>query len=98
MPEPSEKSLRQRLLHVETKLRHEKDAVRLLNMNSTRRWKVVNETQKNELGQQTGYMLVPGENSIPYSTSASYVRKRAGFINSHVWAAAYGPTSKIRRR
>lgn len=76
----------------ETRLRREKDAVRLLNLNTTRRWKVVNDGLKNALGQNTGYMLLPGENSIPYALESSFVRKRAGFINAHVWATAYDPT------
>lgn len=76
----------------ETRLRHEKDAVRLMNLSTTRRWKVINDSQKNALGQNTGYMLLPGENSIPYALQSSFVRQRAGFINAHVWATAYDPT------
>lgn len=92
MPEPSKNPYGNAFCMSETKLRNEKDAVRNLNMNSTRRWKVVNEAQKNDLGQQTGYMLIPGENSIPYAMNSSYVRKRAGFINAHIWATPYDPT------
>jgi primary-amine oxidase len=73
----------------DTKLRRELEARRLLNLSSTRRWKIVNELAKNDLGQLTGYMLEPGENSVPYSSSDSYVRKRAGFINSNIWATPY---------
>jgi primary-amine oxidase len=76
----------------DTKLRRELEARRQLNLTSTRRWKIVNELEKNDLGQPTGYMLEPGENSVPYSSSDSYVRKRAGFINSNIWATPYNAT------
>ncbi|RTL45956.1 MAG: primary-amine oxidase [Candidatus Melainabacteria bacterium] len=75
----------------EQRLTREKDAARLINLDTTRRWKVVNDIKRNELGQNTGYMLIPGENSIPYSQETSFVRRKAGFINSHVWATAYDP-------
>jgi len=34
-------------------------------------------------------MLIPGENSLPYASENSYVRKRAGFLDAHVWATPY---------
>jgi primary-amine oxidase len=73
----------------ERKLHRELEAKRDLNLSSTRRWKIISEDSKNKLGQQTGYMLVPGENSLPYAAENSYVRKRAGFLNSHVWVTPY---------
>ncbi|CAN5664507.1 primary-amine oxidase [soil metagenome] len=73
----------------EKKLRREQEAKRTINLASTRRWKVINEHSKNSLGQQTGYMLIPGENSLPYASENSYVRRRAGFMDAHVWATPY---------
>ncbi|MBS1955704.1 MAG: primary-amine oxidase [Cyanobacteria bacterium SZAS-4] len=71
------------------KLHTEQEAKRTINLASTRRWKVINENCKNSLGQQTGYMLIPGENSLPYAAENSYVRKRAGYLGAHVWATPY---------
>lgn len=73
----------------EKKLNREQEVKRTINLASTRRWKVINESFKNSLGQHTGYMLIPGENSLPYASENSYVRKRAGFVNAHVWATPY---------
>ncbi len=76
----------------ETLLGKEKDAQRHVNMASGRKWKVINPAAKNRLGQPVGYMLVPGDNSLPYALPQSSVRKRAGFVNAHLWATRFEPT------
>ena len=73
----------------ETLFRRESEAQRLLNLASVRRWKVINPAVKNELGQPTGYLLMTGENSLSMSGLNSYVRKRAGFVNNHLWVTPY---------
>lgn len=75
----------------ETVLRTEAQAQRQLNLASSRKWKVINPTSKNALGEPTGYLLFPGENSVPYAAPTSSVRKRAGFMNAHLWGTAYAP-------
>ena len=65
---------------VETPLRTEREAQRQMNMASSRKWKVINPTVKNSLGEPTGYILFPGENSVPYAGPNASVRKRAGFM------------------
>lgn len=73
----------------ETPLRKEREAQRQMNMASSRKWKVINPTVKNSLGEPTGYILFPGENSVPYAAANASIRKRAGFINAHLWATPY---------
>jgi primary-amine oxidase len=70
----------------ETALRTEAQAQRQLNLASSRKWKIINPENKNSLGEPTGYLLFPGENSVPYAALSASVRKRAGFINAHLWA------------
>ncbi|HJQ26361.1 MAG TPA: primary-amine oxidase [Blastocatellia bacterium] len=74
---------------VETPLRTEREAQRWMSMATARKWKVINPTVKNSLGEPTGYILFPGENTVPYAAPTSSVRKRAGFINAHLWATPY---------
>ncbi len=69
----------------------EQAAKRDMNLAANRKWKVINTVRTNLLGQATGYMLVPGENSVPYAGSDSWVRKRAGFVEHHVWVTPYRP-------
>jgi primary-amine oxidase len=76
----------------ETVLRTEQEAQRQLNLVSNRKWKVINPSVKNALGQSVGYMLVPGENAVPYSAPTSPMRQRAGFLNAHLWVTPYDPT------
>jgi len=76
----------------ETAVRSESSAYRNVNLESSRKWKVVNPSVKNAVGASAGYILVPEENSVPYAAPDSWIRKRAGFIDAHFWATAYDPT------
>ena len=75
--------LRNAFLMEETLLRNEKDAQLSLDLASSRRWGVFNPSATNTLAQPAGYLLVPGDNSVPYLGEDSPVRRRAGFINHH---------------
>lgn len=73
----------------ETTLATERQAQRQLNPASGRKWIVVNPEVTNALGHPTGYALLPGENAAPLQLPESWVRKRAGFLNAHIWATPY---------
>ena len=75
----------------QTPLRTERDAERNLNLATSRRWIIENPNTKNALGQPTGYALLPGENAEPFAAADSWVRKRAGFLNAHVWVTPSRP-------
>lgn len=72
-------------------LPREKDAQRDLSLADARAWRVLNPAQKNSLGHERGYILVPGANSVPYALEGSLARKRAGFMDHHVWVTRYQP-------
>jgi primary-amine oxidase len=73
----------------ETPLLSERTAQRNLDLASSRRWIVTSTSQKNALGHPTGYALLPGENAVPFAAPDSWVRKRAAFLNSHLWVTPY---------
>ncbi|MFN8582254.1 MAG: primary-amine oxidase [Gemmatimonadaceae bacterium] len=75
----------------ETLLGDERAAARDMDLARARKWLVVNPSAHNALGQQTGYLLVPGDNSVPYAQPTSRVRQRAGFIDHHLWVTRYKP-------
>jgi primary-amine oxidase len=66
-------------------LNDEEDAHGDMDLANQRMWKVINPTKSNALGHPVGYMLMPGHNSIPYLTMDSPIRKRANFVNHHMW-------------
>jgi primary-amine oxidase len=74
-----------------TPLRTEQEAQRDLNLASSRRWIVESSSATNALGQPTGYALLPGENAVPFAAPDSWLRKRANFLNHHVWVTPYDP-------
>lgn len=73
----------------ETPLLSEKQAQRNLHLESSRVWVIENPSAKNALGRSTGYALLPGENAVAFAQPDSWVRKRAGFLNAHVWVTPY---------
>jgi primary-amine oxidase len=73
---------------LETPLLSERLAQRSMNLETSRRWIVENPSS------HTGYALLPGENAKPFALPDSWVRKRAGFLNAHVWATPYDPTER----
>ena len=75
----------------ESPLRSESEAQRQLNLATHRRWRVINQSAKNAVGEPTGYVLFTGENSVPLAGPGSSVRKRAGFMNSHLWVTQNNP-------
>lgn len=70
-------------------LRTEREARRNLDLPSQRRWMVANPGTRNGLGQPTAYLLVPGENSLPHARPGSLHRKRAGFMDAHLWVTPH---------
>jgi primary-amine oxidase len=38
-----------------------------------------------------GYALIPGENSVPYAQPDAEVRRRARFVDHHLWVTRYRP-------
>jgi primary-amine oxidase len=74
---------------IETDLRTESEAQRNLDLTTSRKWIVTNPAARNTLGHPTGYALLPGENAVPYTQPDSWVRRRAAFLNSHVWVTPY---------
>lgn len=72
----------------------EGDAGRNTSTAESRHWKVINPGVKNALGEPVGYVLKPGENTIPYADPQSSLRKRAGFLSSQFWATPYDPAER----
>ncbi|MFS8897204.1 primary-amine oxidase [Synechococcus sp. R3-13] len=75
----------------EKHLLSEKEAVRDLNMASSRKWVIVSSSKTNALGAPTGYALMPGPNAMFLPVEGSNVRERAGFATHHFWATHYQP-------
>ena len=70
-------------------LETEKDACANLNLETARSWKIVNPNVLNAVGEPVGYKFFPGDNCVPYASKNAWWRKRAGFVNHHVWVTPY---------
>ncbi len=78
-----------------TPLSKESAAKRNSNPLSSRFWRVVNESKKNELGGSVAYRLCPGENVLPYAQPAAAILARAGFLKNNLWVTPYNPKERF---
>jgi primary-amine oxidase len=82
---PYENAFRARAVN----LRSEKQARAQLNLETARTWKVINPSVRNAVGEPVAYKFFPGDNSFPFASKNAWWRKRAGFVNHHVWVTPY---------
>jgi primary-amine oxidase len=73
----------------------ESEGRRRLDPASARWWEIVNPSVRHRLGAPVAYRLVPGENAIPFAQPDAPVRRRAGFIDEHLWVTAYDPAERF---
>ena len=77
-----------------TTLRSEKEARAHLKLETARSWKVINPAVKNAVGEPVAYRFLPGDNAVPFASENAWWRKRAGFVNYHVWVTPYRDDEK----
>jgi primary-amine oxidase len=75
-------------------LKTEKQARANLSVETARTWKVVNPSVKNAVGTPVGYKFFPGDNATPFASKNAWWRKRAGFVNHHVWVTPFDESEK----
>ncbi len=73
------------------RLATETEARRRLDPASARWWEIVNPAVRHRLGEPVAYRLVPGENTTPFAQPDAPVRRRAAFIDHHLWVTPYDP-------
>src|SRR4030095_6642396 len=56
---------------------------------------IVNPHVKNAVGEPVGYKFFPGDNSFPLASKNAWWRKRAGFVNYHVWVTPYSDEERF---
>lgn len=74
---------------VKTTFHSEKEAIRDLNLATSRSWLIESSTTENGLGGRPAYRLVPGENCFPYAQPDSSIAKRAAYMYHHLWVTPW---------
>ena len=72
-----------------TLLENELQARSNLNLETARFWKIVNHNRKNHVGEPVAYKFMAGDNCVPYASKNAWWRKRAGFVENHIWVTPY---------
>lgn len=85
----------QNAFHVEASpLKSEAQARANLSLETGRTWKFINSSVKNALGEPVGYKFLPGDNAFPFASREAWWRKRAGFVDHHVWVSPFRPDER----
>jgi primary-amine oxidase len=87
---PFQNAFRARVMELQT----EQQGKGQLNLETMRTWKIVNPSSKNAMGQPVGYKFFPGDNAVPLASKEAWWRKRAGFVNHHVWVTPFAEREK----
>jgi primary-amine oxidase len=77
-----------------TTLSSEKQARASVNVQSARTWRIINRESLNHVGEPVSYKFMPGDNSFPLASPNAWWRKRAGFVNHHVWVTPFAEAEK----
>jgi primary-amine oxidase len=72
-----------------TALQSEQQACAELNLQTARTWKISNPEKKNRVGEPVAYKFIPGDNAVPFAAPDAWWRKRARFVDHHVWVTPY---------
>jgi primary-amine oxidase len=87
---PNESNPFENAFHLQaTDLLTEKQAMANLSLETGRTWKIINPSVKNAVDNPVGYKFIPGDNAFPFASPNAWWRRRAGFVNNHVWVTPY---------
>ena len=78
----------------ETVARSESQAKLTIDYNRPAIWRVASESATNHVGYRTSYQLMPGMNGNTLLAAEDYPRRRAGFIDHHLWVTPYSPDER----
>jgi primary-amine oxidase len=70
-------------------LRTESEAKLMVDMHRPSLWRVISESARNRNGYATSYQLVPGMSVETLLAEDDWPRRRAGFIDHHLWVTPY---------
>ena len=74
--------------------RTESQAMMHTDMEKPALWRLLSTTRTNHVGYPTSYQLAPGMTAGTLLTPDDYPRRRAGFIDHHLWVTPYRPEER----
>jgi primary-amine oxidase len=75
-------------------LQRESQAKLDMDMHRPAQWRVINSARTNAQGYPTSYQLLPGMNVHTLLSEDDYPRRRAGFIDHHLWVTPFDPDER----
>lgn len=77
-----------------TLLESEQQARANVRTETARSWKIVNHAVRNAVGEPVAYKFIPGDNTVPFASPEAWWRRRAGFVNHHVWVTPFADAER----
>lgn len=78
-----------------TALSSERMAQRVVDAMRGRYWRIANPDVPHRNGRPVAYKLSPGQNILPFADPSASIRRRAGFMGSHLWVTADDPSQRF---
>lgn len=72
----------------------EAEGMQQLDAGANRRWIVVNPSIRSDVGQPSGYEIVPGASAAPFAAESSSVGKRASFLAAPLWVTSFADSER----
>ena len=73
----------------------EQESCANLDLATSRTWKIVNQNVRNATGEPVGYKFFAGDNAVPFAAPSAWWRKRAGFVDHHVWVTPFNAAERF---
>lgn len=67
---------------------------RLVDVGTSRKWKIIDEASKGAFGGKRGFVIAPGENALPFAAKESALLRRAGFVTGHMWVTPFAANER----
>jgi primary-amine oxidase len=78
-----------------TALKTESEACAEVNLATARTWKISNPSKRNRVGEPVAYKFIPGDNALPFASPNAWWRKRARFVDHHIWVTPFQEDEKF---
>jgi primary-amine oxidase len=72
----------------------ESEAMMNINLEKPAMWRFTSDKEENHVGHPTSYRIKPGMTGATLLSADDYPRRRAGFINHHLWVTPYEPNER----
>ncbi len=91
---PAEHPRRSIWVQQQEQIHKESEAKMNIDLSKPTLWRVISTASKNHVGYPASYHLMPGKNTMTLMTPDDFPRRRAGFLDHHLWVTPHAPDER----